>query len=99
MKKRERRRTRTWEAGARQQKLHLSRVHPPDPMGIVKLDCVCERSVYRFAKQKWKSCRCSKKGKGNPKYGRGLCKGFNLRPTVKARRQWQVEVKDPLKDY
>jgi hypothetical protein len=100
MDKREMRRDRTWRTGERRQKLHLARVHPPDPMGIVKLDCVCERSAYRFAKQKaLGGCRCSKKAKGRPKYGHGICLGWDLRPTVKARRQWSAESKDPLKDY
>jgi len=71
MKKREDRRDRTIRKGARRRKDHLRRNHPD---GVV--DCICEFSVWRFAKRKGLGCeKCRGRRHGNPKYGVGLCAG------------------------
>jgi hypothetical protein len=68
VKKREDRRDRTWRKGARRRRDHLRLVHPN---GVV--DCVCELSVWRFAKRRALGCDCRSRTRGNPKVGNGLC--------------------------
>lgn len=69
MKKREVRRDRTIRKGTRRRRDHLKFKHPD---GVV--DCVCELSVWRFAKRKGLGCeKCRGRTFGNPKVGNGLC--------------------------
>ena len=78
MEAREERRDRTWRYGARARREHLRVVHPDGA-----LDCVCERSVWKFAKGKSLGCRCSTRKHGAPKVGTGVCGGgYNYRPAV-----------------
>lgn len=80
MKKREVRRDRTYRKGARRRRDHLRAVHPN---GVI--DCVCELSVWRFAKRKGLGCeKCRGRMPGNPKVPCGLCsRGDNKwRPAV-----------------
>lgn len=84
MKKRERRRDLTMRYGARARRVHLRTIHSD---GVI--DCLCEVSVWFFAKKKSVGCGCSKKKKGFPKYGRGPCYSMVLRETVIARREWR----------
>jgi len=81
------RRRRTEVKAARARDTHLAFVHRDG-----KPDCICELSRFYFAKRKSIGCRCSKKTKGQPKYGHGPCCGFELRPTVAARLQWRQAV-------
>jgi hypothetical protein len=65
------RRDRTIRYGERARGEHLRTVHPD---GIV--DCVCERSVWFFAKKKSLGCSCRKRvrsGFGSPKLAGSLC--------------------------
>jgi hypothetical protein len=82
MKKRAARRDRTIRKGARRRKDHLERNHPN---GVV--DCICELSVWRFAKRKGLGCEsCRGRRHGNPKIGGGLCSGeWDWRPSVAER--------------
>lgn len=69
VKKRESRRDRTIRKGARRRRDHLRGRHPN---GVV--DCVCEQSVWRFAKRPGLGCeKCRGRTHGNPKVGNGLC--------------------------
>ena len=69
MKKREVRRDRTYRKGARRRHDHLKFKHPT---GVV--DCVCELSIWRFAKRKGLGCeKCRGRTYGNPKVACGLC--------------------------
>jgi hypothetical protein len=69
MKKREIRRDRTIRKGTRRRRDHLKFKHPT---GVV--DCVCELSVWRFAKRKGLGCeQCRGRTYGNPKVSNGLC--------------------------
>jgi hypothetical protein len=82
VKKREDRRDRYGEAARRE---HMRVVHPS---GVV--DCVCERSAWKFAKSKSVHCRCRRRrvgGSGSPKVAGGWCHGagFGYHPTVIAR--------------
>lgn len=66
---REERRDRTIRYGERARKLHLRRIHPD---GVV--DCVCEFSVWKFAKGKSLGCGCRRRGRGcSPKVTASLC--------------------------
>jgi len=78
------RRQRTVAKGVTRRKAHLARIHPD---GVV--DCVCDKSVWRFSKHRAFGCGCRKKTKGRPKLGNGMCKGNGLRPTVKQRLLWR----------
>jgi hypothetical protein len=70
VKKREDRRDRTQRKGFRRRRDHLQWKHPD---GVV--DCVCELSIWRFAKRKGLGCeKCRGRCPGNPKVSRGLCK-------------------------
>lgn len=70
MKKREVRRDRTYRKGARRRRDHLARIHPTG-----KIDCVCEQSVWWFAKRKGLGCdKCRGRMFGNPKIACGMCK-------------------------
>lgn len=100
LKKREDRRDRTMRYGARARKIHLRTVHPN---GAV--DCVCEFSVWKFAKGKSLGCHCRKKIYGNPKIGTGICHNYddlNNRQRIDSRRlcrAWNSSVNsgiDPL---
>ncbi len=71
MEKREERRDRTIRYGARARAVHLRAVHPD---GVI--DCVCERSVWWFAKKKSLGCSCKKHVRqnfGSPKLAGSLC--------------------------
>lgn len=69
MKKREDRRARTHRKGTARQREHLQRIHPS---GVI--DCVCEQSIWRFAKRKGLGCeKCRRRTHGNPKVPCGLC--------------------------
>jgi hypothetical protein len=63
--------------------LHLAWFHPD---GVP--DCACEKSFWFFAKKGMRFCRCSKKRKGRPKLGAGICADIE-RATVIARRRWR----------
>jgi hypothetical protein len=100
VKSREERRDRTWRYGARARRIHLSIVHPN---GV--LDCVCERSVWKFAKGKSLGCNCGKRLRGRPKLGYGPCCSGAYREAVVERiasrrlcRAWREAVLsvDPL---
>ena len=69
VKKREERRDRTIRYGERARKIHLEWVHPN---GVV--DCVCERSAWKFAKGKSMGCNCRRVGsRTGPKVVYGGC--------------------------
>ena len=81
---RARRRRLTLRVARRRRHRHLESTHPeylidPSPENV---DCVCETSRFYFAK-KYARHRCSKRQRGNPKYGTG-CK-WGLRDAVLAR--------------
>lgn len=68
--KRKVRRKNTVRKGARRRADHLARIHPT---GVV--DCVCEKSIWWFAKRKGLGCaKCRGRTHGNPKIGSGPCK-------------------------
>lgn len=77
MEPREVRRDRSWRAGERARKEHLRIVHPD---GV--LDCVCERSAWRFAKGAAIEHDCRRRARGNPKVGAGMCGPYGYRPPV-----------------
>ncbi len=69
MEGREERRDRTIRYGERARKIHLRIVHPD---GVV--DCVCERSAWKFAKGKSMGCGCRRVQRGlSPKIPGSLC--------------------------
>ena len=71
MEAREKRRDRTIRYGERARKIHLRWVHPD---GVV--DCVCERSPWKFAKGKSMGCRCRRVQRSlSPKISGSLCHG------------------------
>jgi len=71
MEGRELRRDRTIRYGERARRIHLGVVHPD---GVV--DCVCERSVWKFAKGKSLGCGCRRTGRRTgPKVVFGGCHG------------------------
>jgi hypothetical protein len=71
MEKREDRRDRSIRYGERARKIHLRIVHPN---GVV--DCVCERSAWKFAKGKAMGCRCRRRHFGcSPKIAGSVCHG------------------------
>ena len=80
------RRQRTLRDARRSQKLHIEFIHD----GEQNIDCECEKSLWFFAKKGMRSCKCSKKSKGSPKYGHGVCRSWELRPSVRARREWRL---------
>lgn len=90
MKKRLDRRDRTWRYSKSSQKTHLDFIHPSGDV-----DCVCERSVLYFAKQKSLGCRCRKRKTGQPKIGTG-CK-YDYSKSKKnphfLRRSWKKQLK------
>jgi hypothetical protein len=98
MEKREDRRDRTIRYGERARKTHLRVVHPS---GVV--DCVCERSAWKFAKGKAVGCSCRRVGRRTgPKVVFGGChdgvRGYH--PSVAERiagkrlaRAWLVAVR------
>ncbi|MCI0569718.1 MAG: hypothetical protein L0Y66_03120, partial [Myxococcaceae bacterium] len=61
MEMRERRRALTVRHGARRRRLHLEWVHRIGP-----LDCVCERSVWFFARRRAWGCNCRGRERENP---------------------------------
>lgn len=76
------RRTRTERYGRRAQRLHLRWVHPTG-----EIDCLCERSVWRFAKSKAFFCR-RRNFKGRPKIaGLGCGPDYGLRRRIVERIQ------------
>lgn len=79
MKKRESRRDRTIRKGTRRRNDHLRLIHPTGT-----IDCVCEQSIWWFAKRQGLGCdRCRGRKHGNPKYGIGICRGVGkLREAV-----------------
>jgi hypothetical protein len=85
MKKREQRRDRTWRKGATRRREHLRIVHPN---GVV--DCVCGRSVWRFAKRRALECDCRSRRHGNPKLGWGPCADL-VHQAVRERIAWRRE--------
>ncbi len=69
MKKREKRRDRSYRYGKSARDTHLRVVHPDGA-----LDCVCERSVWYFAKRKSLGCSCRKRARNaSPKIAASLC--------------------------
>lgn len=96
IKKRAERRALTIAYGSRARDEHLRWVHPT---GV--LDCVCERSVWRFAKRKSVGCNCRGRSRNNPKYGAGVCCGVGaMRQAVvqriagkRAMRAWVKEIR------
>lgn len=71
MKKREDRRDRTIRYGKRARDYHLRWFHPD---GVV--DCVCEFSVWKFAKGKGGGCPCRRRGRNcSPKLVASMCHG------------------------
>jgi hypothetical protein len=103
VKKREERRDRTIRYGERARRIHLRWVHPD---GVV--DCVCERSAWKFAKGKALGCNCRRvQSSLSPKISGSLCHDDvrGLHPSVAERiggkrltRTWLLEVRsgDPL---
>ena len=101
MEAREARRDRTWRYGRRAQREHMRVVHPTG-----EVDCVCELSVWKFAKGKSVGCGCRKRQHGAPKVGAGMCYGsYNYREAVVERiagkrlcAAWKVQLsgRDPL---
>lgn len=101
MEDREKRRDRTIRYGERARKIHLRIVHPD---GVV--DCICERSAWKFAKGKAMGCPCRRVQPGlSPKIGGSLCHGGGYHPCVMERiagkrlaRKWLKELRgeDPL---
>lgn len=103
MEDREKRRDRTIRYGERARKLHLSWRHPEGA-----LDCICERSAWKFAKGKSLGCPCRRVQRSlSPKISGSLChdgvRGYH--PSVVERiegnrlaRAWLLEVRsvDPL---
>lgn len=79
MKKREARRDRTYRKGARRRRDHLARIHPTG-----QIDCICEQSIWWFAKRKGLGCdKCRGRQFGNPKVACGMCKyADKWRPAV-----------------
>ncbi len=81
MEKREDRRDRSWRYGAKARREHLRVNHPSG-----NVDCVCDQSVWYFAKGKSLGCGCRKKKRGNPKLpGTGMCAGRDYRLSVTER--------------
>lgn len=76
------RRRRTLAYAERAQRTHLSRVHRTGP-----IDCVCEQSLWFFAKRKSLGCGCRRHPKGQPKVPGGMCRGgsYAYHDTVMAR--------------
>ena len=69
MKKREDRRDRTIRYGESARKVHLRTRHPD---GVV--DCICERSAWKFAKGKSLGCPCRRVQRSlSPKIAGSLC--------------------------
>lgn len=103
MEKREDRRDRTIRYGERARKIHLRIVHPD---GVV--DCVCERSAWKFAKGKAMGCGCRRVQRSlSPKIPGSLChdgvRGYHpcVRLRIDGRRltqAWLRELRgaDPL---
>ena len=84
MEKREERRDRSYRYGERARDTHLRVVHGLssgfDEAGGGALDCVCERSVWYFAKKKSLGCRCRKHARNaSPKIAASLCHGGGAR--------------------
>lgn len=101
MEKREIRRDRTIRYGTSTRREHLRIVHPTGD-----IDCVCEQSVWFFAKRKSLGCSCRRSPKGNPKLIRGLCHGMRgYHPCVRERidgkrlcRDWKARLGGDLDD-
>jgi hypothetical protein len=71
VEQREDRRDRTIRYGTSARRVHLRRNHPD---GVV--DCVCEQSVWFFAKGKSGGCRCRRVQRSlSPKIAGSLCHG------------------------
>jgi hypothetical protein len=69
MEDREKRRDRTIRYGERARKVHLQWRHPD---GVI--DCVCEKSAWKFAKGKSLGCGCRRVQKSlSPKVPGSLC--------------------------
>jgi len=94
MKKREDRRDRSWRAARRRQQIHLRKIHPDGA-----LDCVCERSVWYFAKRPLEPCDCRRRKRGAPKVSIGLCYGSGLRPAVRRRIDGRRLCRSGMRDY
>ncbi len=78
MEKREDRRDRTIRYGESARKIHL-RVRHPDGA----LDCICERSAWKFAKGKSLGCGCRRVQRSlSPKIAGSLCHGGGYHPCV-----------------
>jgi hypothetical protein len=81
VEKREERRDRTIRYGERARKEHLRVAHPD---GVV--DCVCERSAWKFAKGKSMGCHCRRAPPGRPKVVQSMChRGDGYHPSVRQR--------------
>ena len=70
MKKREDRRDRTIRYGERTRREHMRVVHPDGTP-----DCICEQSVWWFARKKSVGCNCRRRWPGRPKLALSLCHG------------------------
>ena len=73
-KKRARRRESTLRVALRRRRICIKARHAWCRRGGAEASaqCTCETAPYYFAKRS-PSCGCSKKRKGNPKFGRGFC--------------------------
>ena len=103
MEGREKRRDRTIRYGERARKEHLRVIHPD---GVV--DCVCDRSAWKFAKGKSLGCHCRRRGRNcSPKVVASMCHdgSSGYHPCVRERidgnrdaRAWTKAVRtiDPL---
>jgi hypothetical protein len=91
--KRAKRRAKSIAYGTRARATHLHFNHPD---GV--LDCVCEQSVWFFAKSKSNGCDCRGRTHGNPKYGYGICvHSGKPRAAVGERIDGKRQVKEALK--
>ncbi len=77
------RRARTETVGKARRDRHLKIVHPT---GVV--DCACDRSTWKFAKDKGLGCRCQRRNRSaGPKVPGSLCHGggYDYHPCVRER--------------
>lgn len=79
------RRQSTLRHARRAQAIHVHLAHPDGDV-----DCVCERSVWWFARRGVFGCGCRRRQQGNPKYARGCC-AHGMRPAVVERIEGKRE--------